>query len=196
MHPRIKRRFHGIVRRRGVRPARALEVGGVTGPDSLLDSPEIRAAERYCLNLLDQPDMDGVRTVTGNANDMNAFADESFDLVLCNATLEHDKRFWLSIGEMKRVLRPGGLLVIGVPGYVADPERDHGYSTHTYRVHYAFDYYRFSEQAVREVFFAGMRRVRVDRLMQPPRLIGHGVKPRRPSRRGRARRMASRVGRR
>ena len=58
---------------------------------------------------------------------------------------------------MKRVLKPGGLLIISVPGYVQDPERDLGRATHTYRVHYRFDYYRFSEQAVREVFFEGMR---------------------------------------
>jgi hypothetical protein len=69
--------------------------------------------------------------------------------------------------------------VIGVPGYVKDEERDQGRSTLTYRVHYAFDYYRFSEQAVREVFFDGMRRVRVRAMMTPPRIIGHGRKPRR-----------------
>jgi SAM-dependent methyltransferase len=180
VHPTIKRHFHAIVRRRGVRPARALEVGGVTGRHSLLNAPEIRGAERYCLNLIKMPSLDGVVTVAGNANDMRAFKDGSFDLVLCNATLEHDKRFWLSVAEMKRVLAPGGLLVIGVPGYVKDPVRDHGLATHTYRVHYRFDYYRFSEQAVREVLFEGMQRVRVSKVMMPPRLIGHGVKPRRP----------------
>ena len=196
MHPRIKQAFHGIVRRRGVRPARALEVGGVTGPNSLLDAPELRGAERYSLNLLRMPELAGVKTVAGNANDMHMFKDESFDLVLCNATLEHDKRFWRSVAEMHRVLRPGGLLVVGVPGYVKDPERDHGLATHTYRVHYRFDYYRFSEQAVREVLFEGMRRVRVTRVMHPPRLIGHGVKPPRPPRFPRIRRRARRIARR
>ena len=60
-----------------------------------------------------------------------------FDLILCSATLEHDKRFWRSVSEMRRVLRPGGLLIISVPGYIKDPETDHGRSTHTYRVHYS-----------------------------------------------------------
>jgi SAM-dependent methyltransferase len=177
VHRKIKRRFHAILRRSGRRFERALEVGGVTGPDSLLDAPQLEGAERYCLNLLEQPGRNGVITVAGDANDMHMFEDRSFDLVLCNATLEHDKRFWLSVAEMRRVLRPGGLLVIGVPGYVRDPETDHGYSTHTYRVHYSFDYYRFSEQAVREVLLEGMRRVRVARVLTPPRLIGHGYKP-------------------
>jgi SAM-dependent methyltransferase len=194
VHPRIKQRFHAVVRRSGITPARALEVGGVTGPNSLLDSPEILGAERYCLNLLKMPPGDdGIITVAGNANDMGMFEDASFDLVMCNATLEHDKRFWLSVGEMKRVLRPGGLLVIGVPGFVRDPETDHGLLTHTYRVHYRFDYYRFSEQAVREVLFDGMRRVRVARIMTPPRLIGHGFKPAAPPRHPRLRAAARRV---
>jgi SAM-dependent methyltransferase len=177
MSPKVKRRFHNIIRRSGIRPERALEVGGLMGEDSLLRFPELAGAERYCLNLVDLPSDGEVTAVKGNANDMRQFKDGSFDLVVCCSTLEHDKRFWLSVTEMKRVLAPGGLLVIGVPGYVKDPERDQGRSTLTYRVHYSFDYYRFSEQAVREVFFEGMERVRVRALWTPPRVIGHGWKP-------------------
>ena len=189
------RRYHTIIRRTGVRPQRALEVGGLMGEDSLLRFPELEQAERYCLNLYDMTSEDGIKAVTGNANDMRAvFEDDMFDLVLCSATLEHDRQFWLSVGEMKRVLRPGGLLIISVPGYVRDPERDQGRATHTYRVHYSFDYYRFSEQAVREVFFEGMRRVRVRAVMFPPRIFGHGFKPpARPTLRARAVRKARRL---
>jgi SAM-dependent methyltransferase len=173
------RRYHAIIRRAGIRPARALEVGGLMGEDSLLRFPELAGAERYCLNLVDMPSDGEITAVTGNANDMRGvFKDDFFDLVLCCATLEHDKRFWLTVGEMKRVLKPGGLLIISVPGYVKDPERDEGRATHTYRVHYSFDYYRFSEQAVREVVFEDMRRVRVRPVMFPPRIFGHGYKPR------------------
>jgi SAM-dependent methyltransferase len=177
MSPKVKRRFHNIIRRSGIKPERALEVGGLMGEDSLLRFPELAGAERYCLNLVDLPSDGEVTAVKGNANDMRQFKDGRFDLVVCCSTLEHDKRFWLSVAEMKRVLAPGGLLVIGVPGYVKDPERDQGRSTLTYRVHYSFDYYRFSEQAVREVFFEGMERVRVRALWTPPRVIGHGWKP-------------------
>jgi SAM-dependent methyltransferase len=172
------RRYHTIIQRTGVRPERALEVGGLMGADSLLRFPELVGAERYCLNLVDMPSQDGITAVTSNANDMrDVFKDDLFDLVLCSATLEHDKHFWLTLSEMKRVLRPGGLLIISVPGYVKDEERDQGRATHTYRVHYRFDYYRFSEQAVREVFFEGMHRVRVKPVMFPPRIFGHGYKP-------------------
>jgi SAM-dependent methyltransferase len=183
--PKVKQRFHDVIRRSGIRPERALEVGGLMGDDSLLRFPELAGAERYCLNLVELPSDGEVTAVKGDANDMSVFKDDWFDLVVCCSTLEHDKRFWLSVAEMKRVLRPGGLLVIGVPGYVKDAERDQGRSTLTYRVHYKFDYYRFSEQAVREVFFDGMERVRVRAMMTPPRLIGHGRKPRRPGKRSR-----------
>jgi SAM-dependent methyltransferase len=177
------RRYHTIIQRQGIRPEKALEVGGLMGADSLLRFPELAGAERYCLNLVDLPSEDGITAVTGNANDMrDVFKDDTFELIVCSATLEHDKHFWLSVGEMKRVLKPGGLLIISVPGYVEDPERDQGRATHTYRVHYRFDYYRFSEQAVREVFFDGMRRVRVRPVMFPPRIFGHGYKPQ-PARR-------------
>ena len=172
------RRYHSIIQRTGIRPERALEVGGLMGADSLLRFPELAGSERYCLNLVELPSEDGITAVTGNANDMRGvFKDDMFDLIVSSATLEHDKRFWLTVGEMKRVLKPGGLLIISVPGYVKDPERDQGRATHTYRVHYAFDYYRFSEQAVREVFFEGMQRVRVKPVMFPPRIFGHGYKP-------------------
>lgn len=182
------RRYRTIIQRRGIRPERALEVGGLMGANSLLRFPELAGAERYCLNLVDMPSDGEITAVTGNANDMrDVFEDDSFDLVVCSATLEHDKRFWLSVGEMKRVLKPGGLLIISVPGYVHDPDRDQGRATHTYRVHYRFDYYRFSEQAVREVFFDGMRRVRVKPVMFPPRIFGHGYKPAAPPRTLRAR---------
>ena len=200
MSPKVKQRFHDVIRKSGIRPERALEVGGLMGDDSLLRFPELAGAERYCLNLVDLPSDGEVTAVKGDANDMSGFKDDWFDLVVCCSTLEHDKRFWLSVAEMKRVLRPGGLLVIGVPGYVKDEERDQGRSTLTYRVHYKFDYYRFSEQAVREVFFDGMERVRVRSMMTPPRLIGHGRKPRRPGYRRRvglkARAVRSRISRR
>jgi SAM-dependent methyltransferase len=179
--PKVKRRFRTIIRRSGIQPERALEVGGVMGPGSLLRFPELAAVARYCLNLVKMPSDDEITAVVGNANDMSMFKSDWFDLVLCCSTLEHDKRFWLSVAEMRRVVRPGGLLVIGVPGYVKDTERDQGRSTLTYRVHYRFDYYRFSEQAMREVFFEGMERVRVRPMLTPPRLIGHGWKPRRPT---------------
>ena len=176
MRPEVHEEFHRIIRAAGVRPREALEVGGLVGPRSLLRFPELADASRYCLNLRELEGADGITAVCGNANAI-PLEDERFDLVLSNATLEHDKYFWLSLAEMRRVLKPGGLLAIGVPGYIKDPQSDHGRTTHTYRVHYRFDYYRFSEQAVREVFLEGMERPEVSIVPRPPRIIGWGWKP-------------------
>jgi len=43
------------------------------------------------------------------------FADESFDVVVCNAVLEHVEFPEQAIGELKRVLRPGGRIWVEVP---------------------------------------------------------------------------------
>jgi SAM-dependent methyltransferase len=177
VRPEIQREFHRIIREADVQPQAVLEVGGVLGPNSLLRFPELSgAASRVCLNLTAQRPDPEIESITGNANSM-PLKNERFDLVMSNATLEHDKHFWLSLGEMRRVLKPGGLLIIGVPGYIKNPKSDHGRTTHTYRVHYRFDYYRFSEQAVREVFFEGMDAAGITVVPRPPRIIGWGRKP-------------------
>jgi SAM-dependent methyltransferase len=177
MHPAVKETICAIVSASGLQPRKALEVGGLMGPKSLLRCPGLKRAERYCLNLRPMASARGITAVQGNANDMGMFEDESFDLVISNATLEHDKHFWLSVSEMHRVLAPGGLLIIGAPGYIENPERDQGKATSTYRVHFHFDYYRFSAQAFREVFFAGMEDVAVQSILHPPRIVGVGFKP-------------------
>jgi SAM-dependent methyltransferase len=177
VHPTVQKTIYAIIRESGLQPRRALEVGGVVGANSLLRTRDLDSAERHCLNLVRMESRDGINAVVGNANDMSVFEDESFELVMCNATLEHDKHFWLSLAEMRRILAPGGLLIIGTPGYTRNPGRDRGKSTHTYRVHYRFDYYRFSEQAFRDVFFDGLEDVAVHAILAPPRVIGLGFKP-------------------
>jgi SAM-dependent methyltransferase len=175
-NPLIQERMQRMVRRSGVKPKRVLEVGGYVGEKSLLHSPELMAAERWCINLVDQPSGTGIQHVVGSSNDMHMFKTNSFDVVMSCAVHEHDKKFWLSIAEMHRVLRPGGLLVIAVPGFVKGPN-DRGATTDTYRVHYRFDYYRFSRRAMREVFFEDLERVKVFKVLDPPRIIGRGFMP-------------------
>jgi SAM-dependent methyltransferase len=43
------------------------------------------------------------------------FADRTFDVIICNQVLEHVPDDRLAFGELRRVLRPGGLLLVGVP---------------------------------------------------------------------------------
>jgi SAM-dependent methyltransferase len=45
------------------------------------------------------------------------FEDGAFDLVLCAETLEHVRDVQLLLSEVRRVLRPGGLLAVTTPAY-------------------------------------------------------------------------------
>jgi ubiquinone/menaquinone biosynthesis C-methylase UbiE len=56
----------------------------------------------------------GLRIVKGEAEAL-PFENDSFDLVYCSHVLEHVKDEVASLKEMKRVLKPGGTLIIGMP---------------------------------------------------------------------------------
>jgi SAM-dependent methyltransferase len=175
MNPEVKRVFRSAVQASGLRPARVLEVGGnISRP--LIRCPELDGAELVCVNLRKQTERDGLRFVHGNANDLHMFGSGHFDVVASNAMLEHDRRFWLSVDEMRRVLRPGGLLFIGVPGYTSKPAGDASPTT-VFPFHGGVDYWRFSDMALRDEFFGGYEDVSVRSILDPPRLVGHGRKP-------------------
>jgi SAM-dependent methyltransferase len=199
MHPRTFREFERIcsARRAG---GRVLEIGAQPVSYTLLCMKSIQAArEKIGLNLDGPYAYRDFTILKGNANKMDCFADGYFDTVLCNAVLEHDRFFWKTLSEIRRVTKPGGLVVIGTPGYATLPHSlaslRHGKvstlaasirarlpwilrSTLTVAVHDApGDYYRFSPQAYREVFFQGMDDVDVYPIMCPPIVIGVGVNP-------------------
>ena len=50
MNPAVQARIHDIIRASGIKPERALEVGGTTGARSLLRTNALAGCERYCLN--------------------------------------------------------------------------------------------------------------------------------------------------
>ena len=190
-----------------------LEIGAIPSKLSLLNMKCLKnATEKIGINLDGPYKYNDFKIIKGNANNMKIFKDETFDTVLCNGVLEHDKFFWKTISEIKRVTKPGGVIVIGVPGY-ADLSIERFLrkmpfigkyskkyqklpgeyqkipfigkylaslyqSTVTFKLHdYPGDYYRFSPQTVREVFFEGMKNVDIRILMVPPRIIASGVKP-------------------
>jgi len=96
--------------------------------------------------------------------------------------------------EQAPCVDPAQLVVIGVPGYVClkwesrvksflrrIPCLRHiglfAQATITYEIHNnPGDYYRFSSQTLREVFFDGMDAVEIRTIMLPPRIIGAGRK--------------------
>jgi SAM-dependent methyltransferase len=200
MHPVVYRIYEEICAQAGI-DGPVLEVGAVPGEDSLLRMASLRhVPDRVGLNL-EGADCGEYLIVQGNANEMSAFADGQFAAVLCNATLEHDPFFWKTVAEIRRVAASGGLIAIGVPGYVGmglhaiaplqtlfgrlsweclgGPYSDViRASAVTLGVHdFPGDYYRFSEQAVREVFMGGLTGVVTRVIMVPPRIIAWGRKP-------------------
>ena len=203
MHTRVFAEFERICAARGA-GGDVLEVGAVPSQDSLLCLPALAGAKSKVGINLDGPSRYAdFEILRADANALTCFADESFDTVLCNSVLEHDKHFWKSLSEMKRVTRPGGLIVIGVPEFTTLPfERKASRlasilsrlgvsralldaidaSTLTLRTHtFPSDYYRFSPQAVRDVFLDGLIETELHTLMLPPRIIGVGIKPPQPS---------------
>ena len=190
MHRTIYNEFRTIVA--GKNPSgRCLEVGALPGAESLLTMDCISHMERIGVNLYAGRHSD-FEILQANANDMRIFPKECFDLVLCNAMLEHDRFFWLTAGEIRRVLKVGGLAVIGAPGFapmadvkelgIAAPWPSDAMQSWidcslTF-VHHSFpdDYYRFSESAFRAVLLSGYEDVHVRVVMIPPRIIGYGTK--------------------
>jgi SAM-dependent methyltransferase len=201
MSPAVYQAFQEICAQEQIRGP-ILEVGAVPGPDSLLRLPCFREiSQKIGINMERASMDDGYEIIRGNANEMSVFSDCLFQVVVCNATLEHDPYFWKSLIEIRRVTASGGLIVIGVPGFAGmgvdqfAPRKSmlgrflrffakmtkHDVllaGTVTLGEHFfPNDYYRFSEQAIREVFLSGLNDVQLRKVMNPPRMIGWGRKP-------------------
>jgi SAM-dependent methyltransferase len=164
-----------------------LEIGATPTPDTLLALPCFRAARsRVGLDLSGPHETPGFRILAGQANVMTMFEADRFDVVLCNSMLEHDARFWLTLAEIRRVIRPGGHFLVGVPGFGpmgtlrgggASSLAWLGAAAPTLGLHaFPGDYYRFSKQAVTEIFLEGFEAVDTMSVMLPPRFIAHGIR--------------------
>lgn len=200
MHERMFAAFERICRGRLAAGARVLEIGAMPAADTLLALPALGEAglrvgsNREASGGGASGHARGFSLVQVGADSLGCFADACFDAVLCNSTLEHDPAFWRTLAGIRRVARPGALIVLGVPGYAERPPARLGWtrwrwltrlanrlnpawlaSTPTLLVHnFPGDYYRFSPQAMREVLMAGYTEVAVEVVMQPPRIIGYG----------------------
>ena len=199
MHPIMYREFECLLSSINPR-GRVLEVGAIPSKESLLAaSPLSQVETKIGLNLNEPSEFQDFKIIQGNANEMTMFEDKSFDLVLCNAVLEHDKFFWMTVEEINRVTKTGGTILIGVPGYtfysiekikrmataipgLRNLRQFRAFapfftSTLTFEVHDApGDFYRFSEQTMRDVILKCCSHVKIKSLMCPPRIIGMGTK--------------------
>jgi SAM-dependent methyltransferase len=191
MHATIYNEFRTILSQLKI-TGPILEIGAVPEENTLLNIDLLRNLERIGINIAPASSYNGFDILQASATDLSLFESGHFDCVLSNATIEHEKQFWKICAEIRRVLRPGGVAIVGAPGYSqnsdterlalskpagADPLAEWDVTTLVYRYHGApKDYYRFSEDAFREVIFEGYRDVCIRTVMVPPRLIGSGVK--------------------
>jgi SAM-dependent methyltransferase len=199
MHPLIFEAFNEICRNENA-GGEILEIGATLSANTLLNLPTLRSAtSRIGIDLGESGEFNGFQIVTGNANDMRDFKANSFDVVLSNSMLEHDPFFWKSLKQIRRVARPGALIVIGVPSYekmgsfpmrrffgvlaripVLPKSLSHRLdgmraASPTLGLHlFPGDFYRFSEAAVREVLLAGTTGTHTRQMLHPPRIIGWG----------------------
>jgi hypothetical protein len=201
MHPVVFEAFERLCSGLSIR-GRVLEIGASPHHQTLLTMPAlVRATERIGIGLDGAAEGEGYSIRRGNAHDLSEFADGSFELVLSNSMLEHDPKFWLSTAEARRITAPGGYLAVGVPSYAemgAVPalrllrkvsrlplfgrpwhhalEASEASSLTLGLHNFPGDYYRFSEQAMRDVILESMDVIATNVLLQPPRVIGLGRK--------------------
>lgn len=93
----------------------------------------LRGADEY--TGVDQEPGPGV-DVALNARAFAAMAPTTYDTALCLETLEHDPAFWEILSCLKVLTRPGGHIVLSVPGFA--------FPYHAYPI----DCYRFSRDAL------------------------------------------------
>ena len=148
------------------------------------------AGERHALGQGLEPgsSAEGIVCHVGGPADLGQFADGQFETVLWNDALAHDRAFWRTLDELRRILAPGGTLILSVPGFSNAPDRA-GVTvagpkgnpipdtTPTYRIHGAPDFWRISPQAMRQVVLEGFEAVDIKVSSMPPRIFGIGVKP-------------------
>lgn len=201
MHPFVYKKFGDLLTGQDL-SGPVLEVGAVPNEMTLLNLPCLKnLKEKIGINLVGPFSYNDFVIHKCDANKMDLFPDNYFGLVLCNAMLEHDMYFWKTIAEIKRVTKPGGLVMIGTPGFAKDKFQKFKdrfskltwykklnsiaafeffmSSTLTFKVHGGAygDFYRFSPAAYKEVFFKEFENVSIIKIMQPPRIIGYGIKP-------------------
>jgi len=98
---------------------------------------------------LDMAEAENVDIVMNAHSMIHKLSINSYDMVMCFDTFEHDDRFWETLEGMKFVLKPGGYMLIGVPARNCPEHRHPG------------DYWRFMPQC-QEAFYEGFDDLYID----------------------------------
>jgi hypothetical protein len=154
----------------------------VTSKDLFSDQP------RHVMGLGSKVELDDITFHDGDTHDMTSqFADGSLGVVISNRVLPRDKKFWRTQDEIRRILAPGGLLILVAPCYSVVPNEAGVIAvgrkgnpvdtvTVTQKINGAPDFWRISPQAVKNVLFDGFEIREVQVKMVPPNVFGVGVK--------------------
>lgn len=81
-------------------------------------APFLAGFERHVVTDGDSGEVDGTHFHRGDPNDLGPlFDDHCFSSVIWDRGLERDPSFWLTLAEIKRVLMPGGALMLCTRGF-------------------------------------------------------------------------------
>lgn len=111
--------------------AKFLEIGS----RNINGAPERRVSSYIGIDLIAGLGVD----IVADAHNI-PFDGEHFDYCICAETLEHDKAPWITAKEIHRVTKPGGLVIVTVPG-IAFPRHD-----------FPSDYWRFTADGLALLF--------------------------------------------
>jgi SAM-dependent methyltransferase len=185
MHPRVHQTYQKLAEKYEMNGP-FLEIGAGSNAAAILSGSYFQGKPgRFATNLSDMDftdetdDTTKIQFIRCNSQNMRGvFADGQFATVLCNAVIEHDKYFWRSLDEMKRVLAPGGILAIGAPGYIARRQLKDNVvndklkkATITFDLHSTPDYWRFSRMAFKEVICEGLEVLEISVVGRVPVLM-------------------------
>ncbi len=111
---------------------RALDLGCGDGRLSAeVDATELTAADVSATALeRARRRLPGARIVDLEPDAPLPFGDGEFDLVLCTETIEHVRDVQLFLSEIRRALRPGGMLALTTPAHLPVGRRPHPLSPH------------------------------------------------------------------
>ena len=118
---------------------KVLEVGALDINGSARD--HFPDAEYLGTDMMEGKGVDVV--VNGHDIKLPIFKRNSFDVTICLETFEHDVMFWVTLRNLREVTKEGGYMLISTPTFKFPLHR------------HPQDFYRFGEDAYRELFFRG-----------------------------------------
>lgn len=126
----------------------ALEVGSLDVNGNIKDQLTSNGFDYLGIDMREGNNVD--RVIDGH-DIKKHFEKGQFDLVICIDTMEHDKAFWVTVSNMKWVLKKGGWIILGAPS-LRHPRHNH-----------PSDYWRFFGEAF-EALLSDMDNVHVEEL--------------------------------